>query len=546
MPHVRAFAERHSGLVSAVMLALAVAPWLAGRGLQNPDETRYGEIPREMIARGDFIVPYLNGVPFFEKPVLTHWLEALSLLVFGPHEWALRLWALLCGVATVLLAAAIARRWYGNRAGLAAGLVAASSLLVILYSQLVSIDLVVATLIAASEATFLQVATREPAAPPRAYLPLYVLCAFAVLAKGLIGVVLPGLAILPWILLMRRWDVLRGCLWIPGILVFLLIAVPWHVLVELEQPGFLSFYFIHEHFERFATAVTHRRQGVWFLPLVLGLGMVPWTGFLWPAVRRSWLGWRLKAGSAPADLFLLLWPGTVFVFFWCSDSQLPGYLLPMFCPLAVLVGRVIAEAEWRVDTIVAVVLWLLIACAIAATGPFAGQVRALGPLIQVVGASFFLLPTIAAIAAAAAVFLLWRRRQEAILFVLAGGAFAVWIAGMSVADAFQPKSIRNLVVVHAAEIGNADVVVYRSYLLDPTFYLARPVIMVEAGEELEYGQSLAPRPDLQITRDQLLQRLRSGRPTYVLAREQDIASLSDVPLRELGREAPVVLLTNLR
>jgi len=541
-----ALAERRPGLVSAAVLALAVAPWLAGRGLQNPDETRYAEIPREMIARGDFVVPYLNGVPFFEKPVLTHWLEALSLLVFGPHEWALRLWALLCGIATVMLAATIARRWYGARAGLAAGLVAASSLLVVLYSQLVSLDLVVATLIAATEAVFLEVATRGPGTPARAYLPLYVLSAFAVLAKGLIGVVLPGLAILPWIVLTRRHDVLRGCLWIPGILLFLLIAVPWHLLVELKQPGFLSFYFIHEHFERFATTVDHRRQGAWFLPLVVGLGMVPWTGFLWPAVRRAGLGWRHKAATAPADLFLLLWPGTVFLFFWVSDSQLPGYLLPMFCPLAVLVGRALAEAEWRAETIVAVVLWVLIAAAIAAAGPIAPRVRALAPLVQTVGSGFYLLPAAGALAAAGAIVLLLRRSRKAIVLTLAGGALAVWIAGMFVADALQPKSIRDLLLAHAAEIGNADVVVYRAYMLDADFYLARPVIMVEAGEELRYGQLLAPRPDLMLSREQLIARLRSGRPTFVLARDKDVPSLSDAPLREIGREPPVVLLTNLR
>jgi 4-amino-4-deoxy-L-arabinose transferase-like glycosyltransferase len=541
------FWARRPALVSAAVLIVTVAPWLSGRGLQNPDETRYAEIPREMIARGDFIVPYLNGVPFFEKPVLGYWLEALSLSLFGPHEWALRLWPLLCGVVMVVLAATIARRWYGNAAALAAGLVAATSLLIVLYAQLVSLDLLVATLIAAAQAAFLHAAARGPGTRGSAYLPLHILCALAVLAKGLIGVVLPGLAILPWILLTRRYDVLRGCLWPPGVLLFLLIAVPWHVAVELRQPGFLSFYFIHEHLQRFATTVTHRRQGIWFLPLVLVLGMVPWTGFLWPALRRAWLGWRSRAASAPADLFLMLWAGTVFLFFWSSDSQLPGYLLPMFCPLAVLVGRALAEAQWSKATAIETVPWLIATVAIAvAAGPLVGHVRALTEIARSVGSGWYALPVMAFLATAATVFVLLRRSKSWLVVTLGGGAAAVWIAGMFVADILQPKSIRDLLLAHAAEIGNADVVVYRAYLLDPAFYLAHPVIMVEAGEELQYGASLAPRPDLMISRAELIQRLRSGRPTYVLARAQDVPSLSEVPLRELGGEPPVVLLTNLR
>src|SRR5215469_771195 len=129
---LKAFATQHPAIVSAMVLILTVAPWLAGRGLQNPDETQYAEIPREMIARGDFIVPYLNGVPFLGKPPLTYWLEALSLGVLGPHEWGLRLWGLFCGIATVSLTVAIARRWYGATAALSAGVVTSSSLLIVL------------------------------------------------------------------------------------------------------------------------------------------------------------------------------------------------------------------------------------------------------------------------------------------------------------------------------------------------------------------------------------------------------------------------------
>jgi len=242
----------------------------------------------------------------------------------------------------------------------------------------------------------------------------------------------------------------------------------------------------------------------------------------------------------------MLWAGSVFLFFWSSDSQLPGYLLPMFCPLAVLVGRALAETQWSKETAIATMPWLIATVAIAVVaGPLAGRIRALTEVADSVGSSWYVLPATASLAAAATMLVLLRRSKLAIVATLGGGAVAVWIAGMFVADILQPKSIRDLLLAHAAEIGNTDVVVYRAYMLDPAFYLARPVIMVEAGEELEYGASLAPRPDLMISRADLIQRLRSGRPTYVLSRAQDLPSLSEIALRELGREPPVVLLTNL-
>ena len=117
---------------------------------------------------------------------------------------------------------------------------------------------------------------------------------------------------------------------------------------------------------------------------------------------------------------------------------------------------------------------------------------------------------------------------------------------MLVADIAQPKSNRNLLLAHAAEIGSADFVVYRSYMLDSAFYLDHPIIVVEAGEDLQYGASLVPRPDLMISHAELIERLRDNRSIYLLTRAQDLPSLAEVPLRELGRQGPVVLVTNVR
>jgi 4-amino-4-deoxy-L-arabinose transferase-like glycosyltransferase len=126
-------------------------------------------------------------------------------------------------------------------------------------------------------------------------------------------------------------------------MLFLALSVPWHILVEMRQPGFLDFYFINEHFRRFLTTSHHRDQPFWFLPLILFIGTMPWTGLLPMAIKQAGQRWRNRDSSSEIDLFLLLWPLVVFVFFMASHSQLQGYLLPMVCPLAILIGRHISE-----------------------------------------------------------------------------------------------------------------------------------------------------------------------------------------------------------
>jgi len=319
--------------------------------LFEPDEGRYGEIPREMLASGDFLTPRLDGVLYFEKPPLYYWSVAASMALLGPTELAVRLPGKLSAAGMVLLAAAFARRRYGARTGLLAGLVLASSLLVVALARLAIIDPMVS--LALSGAAFAFAAFAEGDAEgdvPRARRALYglhVACAAAVLLKGLIGVVLPGGAIVFWTLLTGRWRTLAR-VFSPGpILVFLALAVPWHVAMARRHPDFLQFYFVHEHFERFATT-EHHREGpvVYFVPVLLA-GFLPWTAFLvygkeaWPGVSRA--AWKARASEA----FLWTFSALVFAFFSISRSKLIPYVLPIWPALAVLLGLGIERARLR-------------------------------------------------------------------------------------------------------------------------------------------------------------------------------------------------------
>ncbi len=319
--------------------------------LFEPDEGRYGEIPREMLASGDFLTPRLNGVLYFEKPPLYYWSVAASMALLGPTELAVRLPGKLSAAGMVLLAAAFARRRYGARTGLLAGLVLASSLLVVALARIAIIDPMVSLALSAAAFAFAAFAEADAAGERgrarRALYAFHAASAAAILLKGLIGVVLPGGAIVVWTVLTGRWRTLAR-VFTPGPLVlFLALAAPWHVAMAMRHPDFLHFYFVHEHFERFATT-EHRREGplVYFVPVVL-LGFLPWTAFLgrlketWPGRARSAWAERSTVG------FLWIFSLLVFAFFSVSKSKLIPYVLPIWPPLAVLLALGIERARAR-------------------------------------------------------------------------------------------------------------------------------------------------------------------------------------------------------
>src|SRR5206468_2668154 len=182
--------------------------------------------------------------------------------------------------------------------------------------------------------------TREPPGLRRrsAMWAFFVFAALAVLEKGLIGIVIPSLVIGTWILVVGEWNVLKNLYLPSGLALFLTIAAPWHVLVAKINPEFLDFYFIREHLQRFLYKNGPLDHPWTFVP-VLFIGFFPWTVFLYQAIRYSlFSSWRPRHGHKEA-IFLTLWAGWLFVFFSLSSSKVIPYILPMFPPLAILLGR---------------------------------------------------------------------------------------------------------------------------------------------------------------------------------------------------------------
>jgi 4-amino-4-deoxy-L-arabinose transferase-like glycosyltransferase len=312
--------------------------------LSNPDEGRNAEIPREMLATGDFITPRLDGVNYFEKPPLVYWLTAASEKLLGLNEWAVRVVPAAFALWGVLLTYGAARRLHGRNAGVLSAVVLGTSLLWFIVGHIPILDMAVSVLMARALFCFL-LGLREPPGKLRRTLfyKLYVSMALATLTKGLMGFLVTGAVMFLWLLVFDQWKRLRPLHLPTGALLFLAIALPWHVLAALHNETWVHRYIVFEHFERFLTTAASR-TGPWyyFIGIVIA-GMIPWTGFLWPAVRDAMRGgWARRRENADA-WFLVTWSAFIFFFFSISKSKLPPYILPIFPALAVLIGAWLAK-----------------------------------------------------------------------------------------------------------------------------------------------------------------------------------------------------------
>ena len=242
----------------------------------------------------------------------------------------------------------LGRKLFDRRTGLLSAIILGTCCGFIIQARLNLTDMTLTCTLSAALG-FLIVAAREGEQRKTLYYHLaYICAALAVLAKGLIGIVFPGAIVFLYLLLTRRWRLLREMRLATGIPLFLLVAAPWFILVSLRNPEFARFFFIHEHFERFTTKVHGRYQPVWFfIPVLLGT-MLPWSFLIPAAIRGAWRDRRSEGGDA--RLYLAIWAAFIFLFFSKSDSKLIPYILPVFPALAVLLGHAfstILDAEFK-------------------------------------------------------------------------------------------------------------------------------------------------------------------------------------------------------
>jgi 4-amino-4-deoxy-L-arabinose transferase-like glycosyltransferase len=328
-----------------IYLLLAIV-WLSTLGFRHllpSDEGRYAEIAREMLVSGNWLVPKYNDYLYFEKPPLHMWMTALAFKLFGLGEWQARLWSGLTSLGGIFFFAYTASKVWGPRVGHLTAMILASSPLWILGGHFNSLDMGMAFFMGATLCCLILSWGSTPGSETQQnwMLLCWASMALAVLSKGLIGVVLPGLVIVIYTLTSGDWKCWSHMLWIKGVSLFFLICAPWFILISIEHPSFLHFFFIREHFQRFTTN-EHARVAPWhFFLTLLCVGLLPWLVQL-VTTNLQILKLRLKLPlNSPTFKVLWLsfvWFVVILIFFSSSHSKLPGYIIPVIPALAIMIA----------------------------------------------------------------------------------------------------------------------------------------------------------------------------------------------------------------
>lgn len=322
--------------ILTIFVWLAATSWL--RHFTAPDEGRYVGVALEMLRTGDWLVPRLDGMPFFHKPPLFYWLGAGAMKIFGLSEWAARLPSMLGATAAAASLWLFLARWKSAPFAMVAVLTLVTMPFLYIGAQFANLDMLVAgcialtVLLAAHAALASEVG--EPWRTPLAF--AFASAAMGILSKGLIGLVLPGIVFVGWALATRNFRRLRLLLWWPGWLVLLCIALPWFIYMQIRFAEFFDYFVITQHFRRFAGSGFNNAQPFWFYLPVVCLLTAPWAGWLLVSPRKQW-----RVGLSDVDCLMLVWLAVIVGFFSLPQSKLIGYVLPALPPIAHFVARAV-------------------------------------------------------------------------------------------------------------------------------------------------------------------------------------------------------------
>ena len=495
----------------AAGIALVFGLFLGTRPLSVPDEGRYAEIPREMLVLHDFVTPHLNGIKYFEKPPLFYWLQAGAIKALNPliiktenivtkpkenhyltpiSEWTVRLPNAIVALFGCLSVYAAGRILFERRAGLLSAIILASSLLYFALARMVTLDMTLSLCLSGSLLAFLIASHQSPSFKRRTlFYSAYIFAALAVLTKGLVGIIFPIMIIGCWILLSNQWRLLKECYLPSGIFLFLLIVLPWHVLVQVRNPEFFQFYFIDQQFLRYSTLIAQRYQPDWFFIPIFIAGFLPWVGFFPQALMshlpRNWQQVKEKNNF----IFLLLWIGIIFLFFSFSHSKLIPYILPIFPGLALLTGHYLSTywqqcnvIKWGYITVPVVWLGLGVVGILCLANDPSITLSQISRNFLITGYSVFLLGSLMA-----SCLILYKKSKMAFITLAIGSVISFLIVSISIPQ-LDTRSIKPLVAILKPLLKpKTKVFTYDDYYQDLPFYLNHRVFTVNVSGELSFG-----------------------------------------------------------
>jgi len=488
--------------VLAAVAVFVLSFELGSRELSSPDETRYAAISRSMLDTGDWLTPVHNfKFRHWHKPPLTYWLMASSFHVLGYNDWAARVPSALAALAAVMGVYVIGRTLHSPRAGFLAGVVLLASPLFFILARLANADMLLCAFITWSWVGFVQF----PLGERRRTLWFMVGAAFAGLGfmtKGPVVLMSTFVPMLLYTLLTNQWKRIGWWRPLAALGVFLVVALPWYVIVSIKNPGLFRYFVEYQTFQRITTTIHERTQPFHFFFGVVFLGFLPWLVLMLAAVWDLFVRDDSEPAADPSKrLAPLIWFAVVFIFITLSTSKLVTYCLPLFPAMALLVGPFVARVlERRVlrgvmawDFMLAsgclLVLAVLLICGFRAghsPSPEMDWLKTRGAAVGAVAAAF---------AAASLVALTLRRIAlctaslvAAVLFPLLFGSLAVvghedelgvGNSGNELAQLIRPREATD-------KYREVAVVMYRRYLMELPYYLGHPAMCLDCHIERSY------------------------------------------------------------
>ena len=547
---IRQSSALHPGkiLLLVIIYGLLWFGTLNYRHLIPSDEGRYAEIAREMLVTGDWITPRYNGYKYFEKPPLQAWATAAAFQAFGIGDWQARLWTALTGFLTILLVGFTGARIFNARAGWLAAVVLASSPMWIISGHFNSLDMGLSSFLVAALCSLLLAQTSHNKNNCRNWMwACWIFMALATLSKGVIGVAIPAMVFIAYSISTWDWKIWARLRLFSGTILFLAITAPWFVLVAQRNPEFLEFFFIHEHLQRF-TQDDHSRTGpiYYFVPLLL-IGLLPWILQVPGAFAQAWSERRREFS---AGWLLVCWFAVIFAFFSVSHSKLPGYIIPVFPALALIIGnrldRLLGHTNtmalpWKLQTLCFAILGCVGFFFLDAIGKQArpDEIKAYAQYTYWVIAALVALVSFSAYAA-------WQSKRNGIQSIVSfacGFFLCAIITGTGHETLGRAVSGIDLVERVKASIPE-KVNFYSVRLLDHTvpFYLGRTMIMVESPDELEFGVNQEPELWMP-TLDAFITRWQEDQTAYaIMVPEQfDALNTQGFPMQEVDRDSRRVI-----
>ena len=518
-----------------LLFSIGYGAFLGSYPLYVPDDARYIEVSREMARSGDFVTPRLDGFKFIEKPPLFYWFEATAIDLAGDSLWVGRSMNALFAVLGCLLMYGFGRCFYGRQAGWYAAAILGSSVIYIILARTITIDMTLTFWLSASLLSFLRAYLLAPGKAKRLWCYCAYACAgLAVLSKGLIGIIFPIMIIGLWVVLRWDWKNLRYFYIPTGLLVFLLVALPWHILAQQADSDFFDFYIIGQHFSRYATLAAKRYQPGWFYIVILIAGLLPWTAFLPGAIKyyvqQGWQAWRAQ----PVNSFLTVWFIFVFVFFSVSNSKLVPYILPIFPALALLLGNYLYQYQQNKKS--TATLYYLI---FGFTGIFAiacwtsplwfteklMQYKDIIPYIYYM--SFIVVVSVAAWGYC------WKKGWISRgVGVLAGGMLICLSFGIIFITPITNKKSTKPFADYLENVLTPDdvIITYHNFYFDLPYYLDRLVLVNYDHREIEFGLAQEPDNPQWVTTEEVWQLWNSSQRVFVVTPSKFYSEFKDAAM----------------